>query len=187
MKSSQNALKPEGVKYCIFETAWGKTGIAWSEQGLCALALPGPSESKIRAAILENFPQAAPGASKPISEVIRQIKRYFQGEKIKFQTRLDLFWATPFEAKVYKALLKIPYGETRSYADVAKAINNPGAARAVGMANARNRLPLIIPCHRVIAVDNRLGGFSGPGGVRLKEKLLTLEQAGKTKPGKEMI
>jgi methylated-DNA-[protein]-cysteine S-methyltransferase len=83
---------------------------------------------------------------------------------------------TPFQAKALQTVYAIPYGETRSYGDIAAAIGQPRAARAVGRANATNPMPLVIPCHRVIASDGSLHGYGGPGGLRTKAWLLDLER-----------
>jgi methylated-DNA-[protein]-cysteine S-methyltransferase len=103
-----------------------------------------------------------------------QFDEYFSGRLLEFELPLDLS-GTPFQQQVWRALMKIPYGETRSYGDVAEAIKNPGAMRAVGNANGRNHLPIIIPCHRVIAARGKIGGFGG--GVGLKKSLLAHEAA----------
>jgi len=104
---------------------------------------------------------------------MERFKTYFRGGKIIFPDELDLSGATPFQRKVWEITRLIPYGETRSYAWVAEQVNNPQAARAVGQALARNPLPIIIPCHRVITTNGKLGGFSG--GVETKRRLLQLE------------
>lgn len=110
----------------------------------------------------------------PLCEACRrQLEEYFQG----IRTRFDLPLAevgTPFTTKVYHALCDIPYGEVRSYKDIAIAIDHPKAYRAVGMANHRNPIPIIIPCHRVIGSHGKLTGYAG--GLDIKEKLLCHEQ-----------
>jgi O-6-methylguanine DNA methyltransferase len=107
-----------------------------------------------------------------LQEATRQLTRYFRGNLREFRLPLDLR-GTAFQKRVWKALLRIPYGETRSYADVAKAIGSPKAVRAVGGANGANPVAIIVPCHRVIASDGTLGGFGS--GLDCKRKLLTLE------------
>ncbi|MDD5596744.1 MAG: methylated-DNA--[protein]-cysteine S-methyltransferase [Victivallaceae bacterium] len=108
------------------------------------------------------------------ADTIKQIEEYFRGERTQFNIRLDL-QGTDFQKKVWKALLDIPCGQTRSYGDIARVIGNPGASRAVGTANSKNPVPLIVPCHRVINADGRIGGFSS--GPALKEKLLKHERS----------
>jgi methylated-DNA-[protein]-cysteine S-methyltransferase len=109
---------------------------------------------------------------------MERFRTYLNGGKIAFPDELDLSGATLFQRKVWEITRLIPYGETRSYAWVAEQIKNPKAVRAVGQALARNPLPLIIPCHRVITIDGRLGGFSG--GVEIKKHLLHLEASDNT-------
>ena len=105
-------------------------------------------------------------------EPVRQLQEYFAGARRTFE--LDLAPSgTPFQRMVLDALSAIPYGETRSYADIARAVGRPGAARAVGAANGRNPLPIVIPCHRVIGQDRSLTGFGG--GLPTKRYLLDLE------------
>jgi len=105
-----------------------------------------------------------------------QLERYFAGEPVRFRVPLDLRAGTPFQQKVWCALQRIPHGQTRSYAWVARQIGSPRAARAVGAACGANPVPVIVPCHRVIASDGALGGFSG--GLARKRALLLLERAG---------
>ena len=103
----------------------------------------------------------------------QEISEYYSGERHEFTVKLAAS-GTPWQMEVWEALRRIPFGETRSYSQVADMIGRPGAARAVGGANGCNRVPLVVPCHRVIAADGTLGGFSG--GLRLKERLLEHEQ-----------
>ncbi|MBK5256831.1 MAG: methylated-DNA--[protein]-cysteine S-methyltransferase [Vicinamibacteria bacterium] len=112
-------------------------------------------------------------------EIIRQTRaelgEYFSATRKNFSIPLD-YPGTPFETKVWNALLQIPYGETRSYEDLAKATSSKGAVRAVGSANGRNRIAIVIPCHRVVNKSGALGGYGG--GLWRKQALLSLEQAG---------
>ena len=103
-----------------------------------------------------------------------QLKKYLKGELRRFHCKLDLS-GTPFQKKVWSALVKIPYGRTRSYKEIAQSIGRPRAFRAVGNANGRNPIPLIVPCHRVVESDGGLGGFGY--GVKVKKKLLDFEKA----------
>ncbi len=113
------------------------------------------------------------GAATPLLlEAVRQLAEYFSGERRAFHLPLAPE-GTSFQQAVWKALLSIPYGETRTYGDVARAIGRPGAARAVGQACHRNPIGIVIPCHRVVGARGALGGYAG--GVRLKRKLLALE------------
>jgi len=108
-----------------------------------------------------------------VEETERQINAFYSGKRHSFDLPLTLH-GTEFQNRVWKALLDIPKGETRSYKDIAEAVGNPNASRAVGMANNRNPIPVIIPCHRVIGKNGKLVGFAG--GLDLKEKMLRMER-----------
>lgn len=102
-----------------------------------------------------------------------ELREYYAGERREFGLPL-LLVGSEWQKAVWRELTRIPYGETRSYGEIADRLDRPGAARAVGRANATNRLPLVVPCHRVIAADGTLGGFNG--GLHLKERLLEHER-----------
>lgn len=104
---------------------------------------------------------------------IQQINEYFGGKRTEFDFPLD-FSGTPFQVAVWQELLKIPYGETRSYGDIARNLGKPSASRAVGMANHDNHIAIVIPCHRVVGHDGSLTGYAG--GIHLKQQLLSLER-----------
>ena len=106
-------------------------------------------------------------------QAIRELDEYFAGERRIFTLPIQPY-GTEFQQKVWRALCDIPYGETRSYGQIARAVGNPNACRAVGMANNRNPIPIVIPCHRVIGADGSLTGYGG--GLKIKEKLLELER-----------
>jgi len=108
-----------------------------------------------------------------IKEVRKELEEYFKGTRKTFQLPLALK-GTPFQQKVWQVLMTIPYGETMTYKQVAEAIGNPKACRAAGMANNRNQIPIIIPCHRVIGSNGKLVGYAG--GLHIKEKLLEMEE-----------
>ena len=111
-------------------------------------------------------------------DLMERFRGYFNGHKTTFPDKLDLSGATPFQREVWQATRLIPYGATRSYAWVANQIRRPRAVRAVGQALGRNPLPVIVPCHRVIASDGKLGGFTG--GLDMKRRLLYLEASAHT-------
>ena len=110
----------------------------------------------------------------PFRTAIAQLVEYLEGKRQVFDLPLDVR-GTPFQRKVYEAVARIPYGHTRSYAEIAREVGQPSAVRAVGSANGANPIPLVIPCHRVIASDGKLGGYGG--GLPLKAKLLELASA----------
>lgn len=107
-----------------------------------------------------------------LREAARQLEEYFAGKRQRFELALD-FAGTAFQRQVWAALLTIPFGQTRSYSDIARQIGNPSAVRAVGAANGRNPISIIAPCHRVIGASGRLTGFAG--GMPAKQYLLALE------------
>ena len=112
------------------------------------------------------------GSSRFIDQMVSEVREYFEGKRKEFSLPLDLH-GTPFELSVWNELLKIPYGETRAYGELAVILGKPGAARAVGRANGANYLPIIVPCHRVIQEDGQLRGYGG--GLWRKRYLLDLE------------
>lgn len=116
------------------------------------------------------------GETPLLREAERQLGEYFSGHRTEFDLPLNPK-GTPFQRTVWEALLAIPYGETRSYREIAKAIGNPNACRAVGMANNRNPISILIPCHRVIGANGSLVGYGG--GLPIKEYLLDLERQNK--------
>ena len=146
-----------------FDTPLVRVGITASVRGLLTLTMPSPSA-----------PTAQEQPSPQFTGLIERLKAYFNGSKVAFPDKLDLSGATPFQLKVWEITRLIPYGETRSYHWVAEQIGQPAAARAVGQALAKNPLPIIIPCHRVVASDGKLGGYSG--GLEIKRSLIHLER-----------
>jgi methylated-DNA-[protein]-cysteine S-methyltransferase len=160
--------------YCIFSTAAGWVGVLTSEAGLRRLTLPQRSASEAYQQIGDSIKQAA---SSPdlFQGLVERLKAYFAGHKADFPDRLDLYGATPFQRAVWEAARLIPYGQTRSYTWVAGQIGKPTAVRAVGQALGRNPLPVIVPCHRVLAINGAIGGFSG--GLEMKGFLLSLERS----------
>ena len=121
----------------------------------------------------KNVPAAKTGEhAKVFGAAERQLKEYFGGKRMKFDLRLEAE-GTPFQKSVWKALGRIPYGKSVSYRDIARLVKNPKAVRAVGSANGKNPLCIVVPCHRVISADGSIGGYSG--GLGIKKKLLALE------------
>jgi methylated-DNA-[protein]-cysteine S-methyltransferase len=112
--------------------------------------------------------------SKILKNVIKELDNYFEGKNSRFLTPIEFAAGTPFERKVWMELTKIPVGETRSYSQIATAVGNARACRAVGSANGKNPVPIIVPCHRVIRSDGTLGGYSS--GIHIKKALLDHEQ-----------
>ena len=165
-------------EYTTFETKNGFVGLAWNQQGVCGLRLPASSPESAEAAILRRLPQARRSSPPPpIARLISDIQRYFEGEKIDFASvPVDLGSQEPFFSRVYAEVRKLRWGETTTYGTVAKTLGaQPQAAQGVGQAMASNPVPLIVPCHRVLAAGGKLGGFSAPGGSSSKAKMLEIE------------
>jgi methylated-DNA-[protein]-cysteine S-methyltransferase len=157
-----------------FETPLGSVHIATTTKGLALLTLPGGSDDWFRdrlKSVFEGHEISDNGALN--ARVEKQVKEYFAGKRRRFDLPLDLH-AAPFHARVLREVAKIPFGETRTYGEIARAVRNPNASRAVGTANARNLIPIVIPCHRVVASSGLgLGGYGG--GLEMKKFLLRLE------------
>jgi methylated-DNA-[protein]-cysteine S-methyltransferase len=149
----------------------GWVGILGSDSGLLA-ATPPQSSAKETERRLGDRLKNATRSEKPFRETVERFKDYFAGKRVEFPDELELSSATNFQRQVWRLTRHIPYGETRSYGWIARQLGKRGA-RAVGQALARNRLPVIIPCHRVVGSDGGLGGYSG--GVGVKKALLRLE------------
>ena len=174
----------ETLHSTLFGSTIGPLFLAASERGLVALEfdlrLPGqqsirPNPRHLREEVQdENVTVAFAESSAALLPYTRELEEYFAGERRQFTFPLDLR-GTDFQLACWRALLAIPYGETRSYADIARAVGKPNAFRAVGMANNRNPLAIVVPCHRVIASDGTLCGYGG--GLEVKRKLLELEGA----------
>lgn len=162
-----------GLQYCIFDTAMGWVGAVKTAKGLLRSTLPQSSEQEVRRLLGEstNLAVWSPDAFHDLSE---RLKSYFIGRRVAFPDELDLSAATPFQRRVWEVTRLIPCGETRSYSQVAEQAGNAAAARAVGQALGKNPLPIIIPCHRVLASNGGLGGFGG--GLVMKKRLLSLER-----------
>jgi methylated-DNA-[protein]-cysteine S-methyltransferase len=158
--------------YAIFNTDWGWMGIITSDLGIRHITLPRNSPQTVYHLISSYLDQIEPDDVR-IGDLPQRLKSYLNGQRVAFTDRLDMAHSTQFQQAAWITTRSIPYAETRSYAWVARQMGIPRAARAVGQALAHNRLPIIIPCHRVIASDGSLGGFGG--GLELKQRLLQME------------
>jgi methylated-DNA-[protein]-cysteine S-methyltransferase len=165
----------EAVTAGYVETSVGTFGAVFTPRGLAQLTLPPERALSAEEWVGRWMPGSAisgdPAALEPLAG---QLNAYLDGELREFSVPLDLR-GTPFQLEVWRALLNIGYGETRSYGDIALAIGRPRAVRAVGASNGANPVPIIVPCHRVIGSTGKLTGYGG--GLQLKEYLLQLEGA----------
>ncbi len=175
---------PEGVgdgavvRWAELAAPVGTLRLYGSERGLLTVVLPGgsPEEAEVwvgRALGGATFVEDEGGAA--LREALAQFAEFFAGARRRFDLSLDL-WGTSFQLAVWRAVAAIPYGETRSYGEIARAIGRPAAVRAVGAANGANRLPPVIPCHRVVGARGALTGYAG--GLDMKRRLLALERGG---------
>ena len=165
----------------IFKTKWGWVGVAATGRGVRAIVLPKPTRRAVERELMSGELLAGVGARRAVPLPAARHGRaartaiiaYLQGKARSFDLPLDLQGQPRFRLKVWEVLQRIPYGRVRSYGWVARKVGKPKAARAVGAACGANPVPLLVPCHRVIAGDGSLGGFSGSLGV--KKRLLKLE------------
>jgi O-6-methylguanine DNA methyltransferase len=165
----------ETVHTAEFDTKVGSMLCASTERGLAYVRLPRAGGRGFAGWLRRQAPGAEVRTGfAPNKAAIQQVLEYLDGKRSEFALPLDLR-GTEFQRRVWDALLEIPYGQTRSYAEVARAIGEPAAVRAVGSANGANPCALVVPCHRVVASGGKLGGYGG--GLPLKRRLLALERA----------
>ena len=164
-------------QFTVFETALGFCAIAWRGTRVCRFQLPAANPATAAARLRGEDPGAEP-APPPAAmvRVIERVRHHLAGRLRDFSSvPLDLDGLPSFTRRIYEAAREVPAGQTVTYGELAAHCGSPGGARAVGQAMAHNPVGLIIPCHRVLAAGGRLGGFSGPGGLDLKVRLLALE------------
>ncbi len=173
-----------GQGFAIFDTAIGPCGIVWAERGVAGVQLPEADEARTRARLQRRYPgavQTAPPAA--IQAAIDAMVALLRGEPIDLSfVELDLDGVDDFHRHVYEVARAIPPGSTLTYGDVAARIGDRGAARAVGQALGKNPFPIVVPCHRVLAAAGGTGGFSAPGGVNSKLRMLQIEGAHREGP-----
>jgi methylated-DNA-[protein]-cysteine S-methyltransferase len=165
-------------RYFVFETAAGFCGIAWNDAGITRFQLPAKSAEAAAWLVQRRISAAEPGEPPPmVREAIAAAKRYFAGDEIDFSVfTLDLEGQLPFFKQIYAAARRVGWGRTTTYGALAKELGaGPEGARDVGQAMAQNPVALFIPCHRVLAAGNKVGGFSAPGGAASKVRMLELE------------
>lgn len=171
------------MKINRFDTLWidvvgdGPLSPVWVavvDNGLAAIEIGG-TQSEFVHLLVDRFRGATERDDSRTGEVVQQVAEYLQRERSAFNLPIDWSLMTEFQEKVLRAVYAIPYGETRSYGQIASQIGIQGAARAVGRANATNPVPLVIPCHRVIGADGSLRGYGAGDGIDTKAWLLALE------------
>ena len=201
--SPDNSLAGGGCT--VFETEMGFAGFSWSEAGLARLCLPQPGRARVerlleqfqqkREAVLrqnkkpERFgnslkPATAPATHGPAvaaprgwaGELVAAVRAYFAGAKVDFtDVPVDLCGADAFCLDIYAAARRLGFGEAVTYGELARRAGHEGMARETGAALGANPVPLVVPCHRIVAAGGRIGGFSAPGGAATKQKMLELE------------
>jgi len=177
--SNREAPGREAGAFFLFDTLLGRCALVWRGAAIVGASLPESDDAAMRRSLARRFPGAAE-ADPPlfVRAAADRVARHFAGEPADFSDlALDLSAASGFERAVYAAALAIPCGETRTYGDLARVVGQPQAAQAVGVALGRNPVPILVPCHRILAGAGRTGGFSAPGGVATKFRLLEIEGA----------
>lgn len=155
----------------LFLTAWGWMALVWGQGRLCRVVLPGGRRNVEREA-MRNGPSVK---KRTRSGLAQRCLRYFEGERVTLSAPVEFPPVSKFRRRVWEVTAQVPYGEVVTYGELAIQVGQRGGARAVGQAMAHNPLPLVVPCHRVVAANGGLGGFSAEGGLQLKRRLLALE------------
>ena len=169
--ASENLLD---VAYDFVDTPVGSLLVATSERGLCRISYDAEPERELER-LARTFGVRVLRSPKPVDEARRELDEYFEGNRRRFDLRLDLALLADFNRRVLDELARVPYGEVVTYGELAARSERPRAARAVGTVMNRNPLPIVLPCHRVIGANGKLTGYAG--GLERKETLLRLEGA----------
>ncbi len=163
-------------RYALIDTSFGTCAVAWGDAGITHFQLPDADRDATERCLLKRAGVAAAGDIAELGTLAEDVRRYFSGERVDFSDfALDFTGAPEFHRLVYAEVLRLGWGETTTYGAVARKVSNISAARAVGQAMGANPIPLIMPCHRVLASGDKLGGFSAFGGSVSKERMLALE------------
>ena len=172
MGKSSSSRWGQRLTWSAVRTRMGWCGAVFEGKRLIRFFLPA-SKGVLAAGIKREYRQAEeapmPGG------LSKDIVAYFEGKRVSFRYPLRLIEVSGFEQAVLEEVKRIPYGAAASYGEIARRVGKPGGARAVGRVMGKNPIPLIIPCHRVVASGGKIGGFSAPGGIKLKKKMLMLE------------
>jgi methylated-DNA-[protein]-cysteine S-methyltransferase len=165
--------------FAVFDTALGACAVSWGDGGITGVWLPGMTAAATRRAVLRRHPDvpelSPPG---PVAHAIEGMTRLLAGDDIDLRdVELDMTDVPEFQQAVYAVARSLPRGVTMTYGQLASRVGAPGAAQAVGQAMGHNPFPIVVPCHRVVAAGGGNGGFSAPGGVDTKLRLLAIEGA----------
>jgi len=164
----------ETVYYCAIRTPIGRLLVAATEAGLVRVSFR-QAEASFVQELRERLGAAPVRSPARTADIVHQLRAYFAGERRTFDVRVDLSRLTPFHRRVLATAANVPAGQVVSYGEIARRIGQPGGSRAVGQALKRNPVPIVIPCHRVIAAGGKIGGYGG--GLAIKRKLLRIEGA----------
>jgi len=177
--NNREAPGHEAGAFFLFDTALGRCALVWRGHAIIGAGLPDRDDAAMRRSLARRFPGAVEADPPPfVQAAAERVASHFAGAAQDFSDLpLDLASASAFERAVYAAALAIPCGETRTYGDLARTVGQPQAAQAVGVALGRNPVPILVPCHRILAGAGRTGGFSAPGGVATKFRILEIERA----------
>ena len=162
------------VYYTEYQSMLGIIYIAATENGICSISLPGSKKEEFIGWLKKHYDNIIEEESNLLVQGIAELDEYFKGVRKEFSIPLDL-QGTDFQKKVWEALCKVPCGSTATYGEIACMIGNPKASRAVGGANNKNPVPIIVPCHRIIGSNGKLVGYAG--GVDMKQRLLEIEKS----------
>lgn len=168
------------MRHCVFPTAFGQAAIVWHDAGITGFLLPVDDAAACAATLVRCHRSEAAGEIPAwVGEIVERARRHFAGVPQDFSdARLDWACVSEFQRDVYKYTCQVKPGRTCSYGDIARQMGLPPAsARAVGTALGNNPWPLLVPCHRVVSASGKMTGFSAPGGIRTKARLLALEGA----------
>jgi len=167
------------LNFCLFDTAIGSCALVWRGERIVAAQLPERDEDTARRRLARRVPEASEAEPPAVmTRAIADIVALLGGERRDLShLPVDLTAVPDFNRRVYAVTSAIPPGETLTYGEVAARIGEPGAARAVGVALGQNPIPIIVPCHRVLASGGKTGGFSADGGIETKLRILTIERA----------
>jgi methylated-DNA-[protein]-cysteine S-methyltransferase len=166
--------------FALFDTPIGTCGIAWSGRGIAGLQLPEPTAAATRARVKRRWPGAVEAEAAPagVQRALDRVQALLAGDAVELaDIPLDLEAAPDFHRKVYEVARTIPPGRTLTYGEIARRLGVPHESREVGQALGRNPVAIIVPCHRVLGADGKMGGFSANGGVSTKRRMLEIEGA----------